>query len=242
MITRSSIHFLGFPRELRNIIYSYLSQDVEFQWRWKYWPLAGRDEIATVRLENVPCLSALLTSTQVYHEYSASACSRAMTASLTVVLGREDLIRPRKDYFRGSIDQLLSRITRLNIIIYTRLSRDEVAPDFWFEVYLLSQVLQDRSPQMTSLKINAFAPITTREERVERANNFCSRSFFPPPRDLLNCFSLTRHAECYYLVSDGNHRVVLESPEISSEDSVAEAQGWVLIGKWLYASTNEQGL
>ncbi|KAH7060967.1 hypothetical protein BKA63DRAFT_573453 [Paraphoma chrysanthemicola] len=237
-----AFHFFLLPRELRDSIYGYLSHNIEFQWRWNYWPFFGRDGIATVRIENVPCLNALLTSTQLGREYSASMASRATPTALDVILGRGDACSQENDRFCGLIEQLLPRIDCLNIMIYIRSPKNDISHHFWFQVYSLIRVLRNWSPQMKSLQITAFIrPPVHPEARVGQANDLAPRAFFPPPHNLLNGFSLARHARHYCLVSEDNYHDALNHLNRRLEANATSSPAWIQMGKWVYTSTHDQG-
>jgi hypothetical protein len=96
------------------------------------------------------------------------------------------------------MNQLLPRIGRLNILMCNRRPADNMARHFWFEMYLLSQVLRDRLPRMKILQITAYAPPPSpNKEACEQLvrNELRPRVLGLPPSDLVNGFSLLRHTE-----------------------------------------------
>tara|TARA_R110002003_G_scaffold149_4_gene13524 strand:+ start:2367 stop:3107 length:741 start_codon:yes stop_codon:yes gene_type:complete len=240
------LHLLHLPRELRNHIYCYLYHDIEFEWRWNYWPLSGADGIAAVCLEDAHYLTLLLTCRQIHNEYLASTRGRALTITLKVCLGGEDFYRREDSRYRGLIDQLLPRIGRLNILMCNRRPGDNMARHFWFEIYLLSQALRDRLPRMTMLQITAYAPPPSpnkepREQLVR--NELHSRALVLPPSELVNGFSLLRHTEA---CCQGYNDEILSSManedlfHIGTAKRNPSFQGVMLMGEWLYASSNTE--
>jgi hypothetical protein len=240
------LHLLHLPRELRNHIYCYLYHDIEFEWRWNYWPLSGADGMAAVSLENAPYLSLLLTCRQIYNEYLVSTLGRAPTITLKVCLGSEDFYRREDSRYRGLMNQLLPRIGRLNILMCNRRPADNMARHFWFEMYLLSQALRDRLPRMKILQITAYAPPPSpNKEACEQLvrNELRPRVLGLPPSDLVHGFSLLRHTEGCCQGCDDETLSSMANEDlfhIGAAKRNPSFQSLMLMGEWLYASSNTE--
>ncbi|KAF2821435.1 hypothetical protein CC86DRAFT_459083 [Ophiobolus disseminans] len=68
------LHLLGLPRELRDIIYNYLDQDL----RWK-------DNDKYPHVQNAPLLSVLLVHSQIHDEYLHARCFRAPVVEIHIL-------------------------------------------------------------------------------------------------------------------------------------------------------------
>jgi hypothetical protein len=61
---------LSLPREVRNMIYSYLSQDLVVNWGYRPSPFPlGGHALARLHVREAPLPSVLLSCAQIYHEY-----------------------------------------------------------------------------------------------------------------------------------------------------------------------------
>jgi hypothetical protein len=66
----SAATFLSLPREIRNIIYGYLSHDIAVDWGYKMFPFPlGGHAAVQISLINAPLPEVLRLCSQVYHEY-----------------------------------------------------------------------------------------------------------------------------------------------------------------------------
>jgi hypothetical protein len=66
----SATTFLSLPREIRNIIYSYLSHDIAVDWGYKMFPFPlGGHAAVQINLINAPLPKVLQLCSQMYHEY-----------------------------------------------------------------------------------------------------------------------------------------------------------------------------
>jgi hypothetical protein len=71
----SRAHFFGLPRELRDIIYSYLTHDREVTWQVETGEYqSARRYHATVRVTDSPVGNALRVNSQLHDEYIDTDC------------------------------------------------------------------------------------------------------------------------------------------------------------------------
>jgi hypothetical protein len=150
-MSTSPPHLLNLPREIRNCIYHYLSQEIDFNWRWNHWPLSGNEGISKVCLKDAPMLSVLLTSHRLYDEYLES--EHFKNTAITIDLAGDS--RDHKDT-RGITfeDQILSRITLVNILV--DMGRIRISErQRWMNIFLLGRALTIFSPKLATLEIRA---------------------------------------------------------------------------------------
>jgi hypothetical protein len=76
---------LSLPREIRDIIYIHLSQEIVVDWgfRIRPFPLGGHD-VLRLRVSEAPLTSVLLSCTQIYHEYSHNRQFRKPSITINV--------------------------------------------------------------------------------------------------------------------------------------------------------------
>jgi len=80
-----SPHLLTLPREIRDLIFSYLVKDIDLDWGYMIFafPIGGHNAVH-VRYHDAPLLNVLLSCTQVYDEYSQGSCFKKPAASINV--------------------------------------------------------------------------------------------------------------------------------------------------------------
>src|SRR5690242_14218221 len=81
----STCRLLALPREIRNIIYSYLHHDITVDWGYKHssFPIGGHLAVP-IFLYNAPLLTLLRTCKLLFEEYRQAECFRKLTISVTV--------------------------------------------------------------------------------------------------------------------------------------------------------------
>ncbi|KAF2028162.1 hypothetical protein EK21DRAFT_114082 [Setomelanomma holmii] len=158
--------------------------------------------------------------------------------TLQVSLGSGNYYRRDNANNRGLMDRLLPRICRINIVLCNRRPGDNMAGHFWFEVYLLSQVLRERSKRLKEFRIAAYAPLPkTKTDRVngEDVRNVGEFPFVPPPHDFLN--GLPLHTSSCQISNHTPGCGTKDKHLLRSEPdpSAKYLQDLALMGKWIYA-------
>jgi hypothetical protein len=87
----SPSHLLSLPREIRNLIYRYLSHEVKTRWRWNCWPISGNTGVATITLENAPYTSVSSACSRLHDEYKESEHFR--NAQVTIALSLDEMAK-----------------------------------------------------------------------------------------------------------------------------------------------------
>jgi hypothetical protein len=120
---------LSLPREVRDIIYAHLSQEVVVDWGYQThpFPLGGHD-ILRLRVPEAPLTNVLLSCAQIYHEYSQNRFFRR--PSITIDLSEHSTAhileavptnhsRALRILERTShIDYIIDRGTESNVLRY----------------------------------------------------------------------------------------------------------------------------
>jgi hypothetical protein len=81
----STPNLLNLPREIRGLIYGYLTHDIVLDWGYRIFPfpLGGHSAIQ-IRVPDAPILSVLLSCTQIYDEYSQARYFKLPSISINL--------------------------------------------------------------------------------------------------------------------------------------------------------------
>ncbi|KAH7076245.1 hypothetical protein FB567DRAFT_553197 [Paraphoma chrysanthemicola] len=121
----ASLNLLSIPRELRNLIYNYLTREMRFNWTGAFRPthtdLATRVEVVVT---NVPIPSVLLAHSRLKDEYEECQAIKNVTMTLRLK-SRQDrnnqsldvLLEQLKTYATSSIEHTLPHIVRVVIFV-----------------------------------------------------------------------------------------------------------------------------
>ncbi|KAH7063868.1 hypothetical protein BKA63DRAFT_572749 [Paraphoma chrysanthemicola] len=249
MIEEGDLHLLHLPREVRDHIFSYLWHHIEFDWRWNHWPLTGGDGIANVCIEKAPYPSLLLTNAQLHDEYAESASHCAPYVTLKVRLGTTGVYHREEGRYHGLMDQILPRISRLRIILYNNRPGNNMTSHFWFEIYLLGQVLRDQARRMDTFELIAYTPSSPlKDEQIRHLprSNMPATAYRLSPRLLATNFALLRHVKGPSLDYGGeNGSDLVKERELRNgvNDTLdcLDRPGMVLLGRWIYERTEDKG-
>jgi hypothetical protein len=160
----ATLHLLGLPRELRDIIYGYVHREVAVQ-RWVYRldhhqrPLYRSEDFA---FSGVPIPDLLLVNTQIHDEYLEAPCFRVISADVTLPTywDRVDdaVSEPTKEATRR-LEGLLPRVGYLTIMDTEAMDNVVSYPYLWtgaieFEKLFPRQPLRLRSVAILLRKMN----------------------------------------------------------------------------------------
>ena len=147
-------HLLTLPREIRDLVYTYLSNDVEFEWGYRTFsfPLGG-SHATTARVHGVPSLSALLTCTRIFEEYSAAPSFKNVSLSMTA---GEDILRVLREdeaTHQERALELFSHIQHVDFLIDTLSLRISLRNWVWMNG--LTTIVSKMAPGMATVRVTA---------------------------------------------------------------------------------------
>jgi hypothetical protein len=145
-------HLLTIPREIRDIIYTHLSHDIAFRWGYRTFsfPLGG-SYATPVHFHGVPSLSALLTCSRIFEEYSAAPCFRNLSLSLTTGKDSMRVLREDEATNRDRALDLFSHIQRVNFHIDSPNQR--ISRRVWLWIDDLTTIVSKLVPEMAIVKV-----------------------------------------------------------------------------------------
>jgi hypothetical protein len=123
---------LSLPREIRNIIYEYVSHELVIDWGYRPAPFPlGGHALARLRVREAPLLSVLLSCAQIYNEYSQD--KRFTDPCLEINIANDVLLRLREGQSTNHLRacKVLERIVRVDFFLHltTTWSKQVVALD-----------------------------------------------------------------------------------------------------------------
>ncbi|KAH7063870.1 hypothetical protein BKA63DRAFT_183822 [Paraphoma chrysanthemicola] len=165
----ASLNLLSIPREVRNLIYSYLTQELRLNWTEVF--RTTHTDIATsveVVVTNVPILSVHLAHSRLKDEYEQCPAFRKVTMTLRLK-SRQDLNKQSlsvlskrlKTYPASSIKHFLAHIVRVVILVDCGKRHQilfhgmvyQTSSNVWRTLQALTAPLAVLSPKLPSVKV-----------------------------------------------------------------------------------------
>jgi hypothetical protein len=148
----SSTTFLNLPREVRNIVYSYLSHDIAIDWGYKMFsfPIGGHAAVK-LQITNAPFPEVLLVCSQVYHEYRQEKRHGRPCLTIDVSPGRTWRMLEGQPTNQGRVFKILSRVSHLSFH-YTSTSYHEVTLA-WETIEQLSGAMAVLAPDLRTIRV-----------------------------------------------------------------------------------------
>jgi hypothetical protein len=159
MAAHTPPHLLTIPREIRNIIYGYLTHDVVHEFLWQECPKSSV-RASAIHFEQAPILSVLLTHSQISEEYCESKCFWNLRASVNYTLshyvswegGGNTLARPDQE----TVKQALSHLHEFAIFVE---ALPIESPCVWDDAQLLSDILIQHMLQLTTIRLAHYSTL-----------------------------------------------------------------------------------
>jgi hypothetical protein len=151
-IIMSATTFLSLPREIRNIIYSYLSHDIAIDWGYKMFPFPiGGHAAVKIHIKNVPFTEVLRICSQVYHEYRQEKRLERPCLAINTNLGCTWRMLEGQPTNQGRVFKILARISHVNFL-YTRTSDAEIT-SAWNAIEQLSEAMAVLAPYLRTIRV-----------------------------------------------------------------------------------------
>jgi hypothetical protein len=116
----SSATLLSLPREIRNMIYGYLSRELVIDWGYQPSPFPlGGHAAARLHVREAPLCNVLLSCAQIYHEYRQD--KRFTNPSLEVNVEEDVLMHLREGTSTNHLRacKVLEQIVQVDLILYS---------------------------------------------------------------------------------------------------------------------------
>jgi hypothetical protein len=145
-------HLLTLPREIRDLIYTYLSHDVVFEWGYRTFsfPIGG-SHATTVQVHGIPSLSALLTCTRMSEEYSAAPSFMNVSLSLTAGTDSQRCLREDAATNQDRALDLFSHIQHVNFRI--DILDQPISQRVWLWIHVLTAMVSEIAPELTTVRV-----------------------------------------------------------------------------------------
>lgn len=120
----TDVTLLSLPREIRNIIYSYLTHEVVVDWGYRHlsFPLGGH-EVARVRIAEAPLPNVLLSCAQIYHEYSQDRRFVEPTVTVEISLDAMYTAREGQSTNEAQAERIFKASRRLGTVVHAKVRR-----------------------------------------------------------------------------------------------------------------------
>jgi hypothetical protein len=173
----SSSNILALPREIRDIIYTNLTHDININWgyRTSSFPIGGHIAVR-IKLRNAPIPAVLLTCTQIYHEYREN--KRFKRPSVAVSVGTDctwHLLECERTN-QVQVSRVLENIQQLDILVDS--AKEECGQSLGLLVDELSRAIALLAPKLETIRVIA-QPLGTYDSL--RKDPVDSETIFFPP-------------------------------------------------------------
>jgi hypothetical protein len=151
-MSSSPPHLLTLPREVRDIIYHYLTQDIDLDWGYKIlpFPLGGHYAVK-LRLRNAPLPNVLLSCTRIYDEYSQASCFRKPSVTINVGKHHSLTLRESEPTNQKRAFEVLRRVQHCDFRVD---GTDRSVPEaLWTTIDQLSQAVSVLAPNLETIKV-----------------------------------------------------------------------------------------
>jgi hypothetical protein len=114
---------LSLPREIRNIIYDYLSHELVIDWGYRPSPFPlGGHALARLRVREAPLPNVLLSCAQIYHEYSQDVRFTDPLLEINVAEDVSSRLREGQSTNHLHACKVLGRIVRVDFFLYVTMT------------------------------------------------------------------------------------------------------------------------
>ncbi|KAF2028161.1 hypothetical protein EK21DRAFT_114081 [Setomelanomma holmii] len=163
--------FLSLPREIRNLVYDYLTHEVVVDWGYRIFPFPlGGHSAVRIRVPEAPLISALLSCTQIHDEYSQAR--HVQLPSVAIDLSEECIWRLMEGQptNQGRAFKILERVGRVEFSVKC-IDGMTFNQDLWNleELFVsaeaLTQAMSVFAPKLKTIQVNfdAESPSTLTE-------------------------------------------------------------------------------
>jgi hypothetical protein len=155
MASTAPLHLLTIPVEVQSQILSYLTHEVKSRWRWNYWPSSGNAGIATIRLQHMPSLNVMLSSTRLCEEALVSSNTNRLSVviDLSLINGCKYITENARDQTIN--EYMLLRVVSATINVTAEPGDRKLYDHIWFNVSVLGKALAARSPDLALIRFVA---------------------------------------------------------------------------------------
>ncbi|KAH5309709.1 hypothetical protein HBI23_154700 [Parastagonospora nodorum] len=148
----SATTFLNLPREIRNIVYSYLTHDISIDWGYKTFPFPiGGHAAVKLHVKDAPFPDVLLVCSQVYHEYRQEKRHGVPCLAINVSPGRTGRILEGQPTNQGRVFKILSHANHL-AFLYWGMGEDRVK-EAWDNIEQLSGAVAMLAPDLRTVRV-----------------------------------------------------------------------------------------
>lgn len=149
MASRNTL--LTLPREIRNNIYEYLTQEITHRFRWEIG--SGRFTSIIIRFDNAPILNVFFTNSQLHDEYKEFSCFTQLRASFNYSISAWNSIGEPGNPDQTRTKRVLACVRCLSMH-FDGLSPDSVF--LWDDARYLVRLLQPWLPRLSVLKVTHY--------------------------------------------------------------------------------------
>jgi hypothetical protein len=179
VIAMPSPTLLSLPREIRNIVYSHLHQDLSLDWGFRMYPFPlGGHCAVRIEMRNAPIPEVFRTCAQIYHEYNQGRYLRK--PGITISGDSTFHMLESEPTNQARVFKVLGGIQQLNFVLDTK--DGESAKERWASVDELSEAIAVLSPKLDTICVIATPlPNTELDWSLPQTNTPESNSAPSPP-------------------------------------------------------------
>jgi len=173
--------FLNLPREIRNIVYSYLTHDIAIDWGYKMFPFPiGGHAAVKLHVKDALFPDVLLVCSQVYHEYRQEKRHGRPCLAIDVSPGRTGRILEGQPTNQGRVFKILAHANHL-AFLYWGMGEERVK-EAWENIEQLSRAVAMLAPDLRTVRVVEMAfqgglsrsevgPISTTSDPISSRNS-----------------------------------------------------------------------
>jgi hypothetical protein len=227
----SSVTLLSLPREIRDIIYSYLHQDLSLDWGFRMYPFPlGGHCAVQIQIQHVPIPALLRSCAQIYHECSQDTHFRKPT--ITISGDSTFHMLESEPTNQARIFKILGGIRHLNFLIDTE--DGETAKERWASIDELCETIAVLSPKLETIRVIATPLSTSELEWTSSQTIMLGTSAVPSPPVLAGRL-LTYGKWAYW-----NESVQISEYLVNGCQQM-EVYNAALVGEWLFTRRANKG-
>jgi hypothetical protein len=227
----SSTTILSLPREIRDIIYSHLHQDLSLDWGFRMYPFPlGGHCAVRMQMRYAPIPAVLRTCAQIYHEYSQDRQVRKPT--ITISGDSTFHMLESEPTNQARVFKVLGGIRLLNFLIDTK--DGESAKERWASINELSEAIAVLAPKLETIGVIA-TPLPNTELDWTLLQTITPRSSTAPSPPVLAGRLLTYGKWAYW-----NESVQISEYLVNGCQQM-EVYNAALVGEWLFTRRANKG-
>tara|TARA_R110002003_G_scaffold149_4_gene13523 strand:+ start:1242 stop:2108 length:867 start_codon:yes stop_codon:yes gene_type:complete len=198
---------LNLPREIRGLIYGYLTHDIVLDWGYRIFPFPlGGHSAVQIRVPDAPILNVLLSCTQIYDEYSQARHFKLPSISIDLSEDCMWRLMEGEPTNQARVFKVLERIGHVEFLVdsvacFGDAADAENLQELFVSAEALTQAISVFAPKLRTIKmgVQLYLPYVVIGAKVETdvraASNMKTAWLHHLPSIFVGRFVLDSHSE-----------------------------------------------